>query len=64
MYDNDDFRIKAHSFDIICNFITVSLRFLVFWIARRKTDWSVDRPEVDTEIDVEITMMADQDRDD
>ena len=60
LYDNDDFRIKKHSFEIVPKIITISLHCLVFWNARRKTDWNVDKPEVDDEEDVGTSMMADQ----
>lgn len=59
LYDNDDYRIKKHSFEIVPKVITILLQLLVFLKARRKTDWSVDKPEEGQEKDVGRSMMAD-----
>ena len=42
LYDNDSLRIKKHTFELIPKICVISLYFLVFYHARKKTDWSVD----------------------
>ncbi|XP_053376208.1 solute carrier organic anion transporter family member 2B1-like [Mercenaria mercenaria] len=60
LYDNVDLRIKKHTFEIVPKVITILLQLLVFLKARRKMDWSVDKPEADEEMDAEKSMMAEQ----
>ena len=42
LYDNNDLRIKYHSYQVISKVIAVLLQVLVLINARRKTDWSSD----------------------
>lgn len=58
LYDNNDFRIKKHTFEIVPKLIAICLYVLVFFRARRKTDWSVDSSDSDEE-EAGTAMMAD-----
>lgn len=64
LYDNDDFRIKKCTFELLPKIISILLHVIVFFKARKKNDWSVDKPvtagEADEEKDVAKSMIADQ----
>lgn len=45
LYDNDALRIKKHLFELFPKLVVILLYFLVFYNARKKTDWSVDPAE-------------------
>ena len=42
LYNNDDFRVKKHMFELIPKLVVILLSFFVLYKGRKKTDWSVD----------------------
>ena len=49
LYDNNDLRIKYHSYQVISKVIAVLLQVLVLINARRKTDWSLKHEDEGSE---------------
>ena len=50
LYDSDDFRFKRHIVEIGGKIFAIILYTIVLILARKKTDWSTDSPNAETEI--------------
>lgn len=64
LYDNDDFRVKKCTFELVPKLLAISLNVVVFFQARKKMDWTLDKPEEaenEDELDVGQAMIKGQD---
>lgn len=62
LYDNDNFRVRMVTLGLVTRILATALQIFVFFIARKKTDWTVDDAFHSTgDSEVAASMLNDND---